>query len=69
MSEVCESTAKTNYWDTNGIQKTPWDEWLARAQAADFNVIHFRLKEELAQKFDVAAATKFFKVRDVRDQY
>jgi len=57
---VCESTAKSNYWPVDGIQKTPWDEWISRAEKADFNVVHLKLSEEMAKRFDVKNATKFF---------
>lgn len=35
---VCESTIKSKYWPTNGVQKTPWDQWLDQAEKASYNV-------------------------------
>lgn len=35
---VCESTMKSKYWPTDGVQKTPWDQWIDQAEKADYNV-------------------------------
>lgn len=39
---------------------TPFDEWIAMAEKASFNVIHLPLSPEMAKKFDADAAYKFF---------
>jgi hypothetical protein len=41
---ICESTANSNYWPTNGIQKTPFDLWMKQAQDASYNVVHLPLR-------------------------
>jgi len=58
---VCESTVKSAYWPTDGIQCHEWDEWMNLAQAASYNVVHLPLSDEMAAKFDVQNAIKFYK--------
>jgi len=58
---VLESTISSNYWPTNGIQKTPWTQWLAQAEAANYNVIHLPLNPEIAAKLDNNSALEFFR--------
>lgn len=48
------------YWPTFGIQRTPWDDWMRLAHNADYNVVILPLKEEFAEKFDVAKAWEWF---------
>jgi hypothetical protein len=57
---VAESTAKDSYWPTNGIQITPFDQWIKQAIAADYNVVWAPLSAAARSKFDVAKAWKFF---------
>ncbi|CAE7848699.1 unnamed protein product [Symbiodinium sp. KB8] len=57
---VCESTALDSYWPTNGIQCTPWAQWLQQAEDADFQVVLAPLNEKYSAKFDEAAAEAFF---------
>lgn len=57
---IHESTAKDSYWPTNGIQKTPFKQWIAQAKAASFNVVHAPLNAENRAKFNVTAALEFF---------
>eukprot|EP00013_Stygamoeba_regulata_P028677 CAMPEP_0177665450 /NCGR_PEP_ID=MMETSP0447-20121125/21059_1 /TAXON_ID=0 /ORGANISM="Stygamoeba regulata, Strain BSH-02190019" /LENGTH=599 /DNA_ID=CAMNT_0019171541 /DNA_START=639 /DNA_END=2440 /DNA_ORIENTATION=+ len=57
---VMESTNRTNYWPTSGVQKTPWKTWIRQAQEADFNVVHIPLTGQARQQFDVDAALSFF---------
>lgn len=57
---VVESTAKGNYWPTNGIQKTEWHQWLKQYREADYNVVHLPLSADMAKKFDADAARKAF---------
>eukprot|EP01116_Phalansterium_solitarium_P019619 TRINITY_DN5556_c0_g1_i1.p1 TRINITY_DN5556_c0_g1~~TRINITY_DN5556_c0_g1_i1.p1 ORF type:complete len:572 (+),score=196.97 TRINITY_DN5556_c0_g1_i1:105-1820(+) len=57
---VCESTTNSAYWPTNGIQKTPWQQWLKQAAAADYNVLHLPLSAASRAKFNVSGALDFF---------
>jgi hypothetical protein len=57
---VCESTVKDSYWPVNGVQKTPYRQWIANAKAADFNVVHLPLAPEYRAKFNVTAAWEWF---------
>eukprot|EP00298_Acanthocystis_sp_HF-20_P013871 c20540_g1_i1.p1 GENE.c20540_g1_i1~~c20540_g1_i1.p1 ORF type:complete len:590 (-),score=239.66 c20540_g1_i1:109-1878(-) len=57
---ICESTATTSYWDVNGIQKTPYTEWLKKAKEAGFNVVHIPLAPEYRAKMNLTAAWEFF---------
>mmetsp|Transcript_16542 Transcript_16542/g.23228 ORF Transcript_16542/g.23228 Transcript_16542/m.23228 type:complete len:581 (-) Transcript_16542:228-1970(-) len=58
---VVESTTKDSYWPTNGIQKTPWKQWLAQAKAAGYNLVHAPLSAEMRAKFNETAAIEMFK--------
>eukprot|EP01126_Amoeba_proteus_P058854 TRINITY_DN7645_c0_g1_i1.p1 TRINITY_DN7645_c0_g1~~TRINITY_DN7645_c0_g1_i1.p1 ORF type:complete len:529 (-),score=93.89 TRINITY_DN7645_c0_g1_i1:153-1739(-) len=58
---VCESTVKSSYWPTNGVQCTLWDEWLDLAEKANYNVVHLPLDPEVAKLFSSSDAIKFFK--------
>eukprot|EP00996_Jenningsia_fusiforme_P006206 NODE_744_length_1937_cov_23.815148_g689_i0.p1 GENE.NODE_744_length_1937_cov_23.815148_g689_i0~~NODE_744_length_1937_cov_23.815148_g689_i0.p1 ORF type:complete len:568 (-),score=82.53 NODE_744_length_1937_cov_23.815148_g689_i0:154-1857(-) len=53
---VTESTAKDSYWPTDGIQRTPYATWIKQVQDANYNVMWLPLKDEYAQKYDVAKA-------------
>jgi hypothetical protein len=57
---VCESTGKTSYWSVNGVQRTPYREWIAKAQAAGFSVVHIPLSAESRKIFNEAAANAWF---------
>mmetsp|Transcript_14517 Transcript_14517/g.37014 ORF Transcript_14517/g.37014 Transcript_14517/m.37014 type:complete len:551 (-) Transcript_14517:752-2404(-) len=57
---VCESQVKSSYWPANGIQRTPYKQWLQQAHAADYNVVFLPLSEEMRAKFDEQAAVDFF---------
>jgi len=61
---VCESTVDSAYWPTNGIQCTLYDDWIPLAEKASYNVIHLPLSPEIAAKFNVDAAWKFFCFRE-----
>jgi len=58
---VCESTAKSSYWDTNGIQCTPYDTWFDKAKAASYNVVHLPLAPEYRAAFNETAAWNWFR--------
>jgi hypothetical protein len=57
---VLESTISSNYWPTNGIQKTPWDTWINQAEKAGYNVVHLPLNPTIASKLDSNAAIAFY---------
>jgi hypothetical protein len=58
---VFESTVKSNYWPDNGIQRHSWDEWIALAKKADYNVVHLPLGEFVRKRFNATAALEFWK--------
>jgi len=58
---VAESTVKSQYWPTDGIQITPWETWLDQAEKANYNVVHLPLDPKIAAKFNVNNAIAFFK--------
>lgn len=58
---ICESTAVSNYWPVNGIQKTPYKQWLKLAEAAGYNVVHAPLSQQVRASFNEAAAIDFFR--------
>eukprot|EP01097_Dermamoeba_algensis_P000740 TRINITY_DN1261_c0_g1_i5.p1 TRINITY_DN1261_c0_g1~~TRINITY_DN1261_c0_g1_i5.p1 ORF type:complete len:568 (-),score=130.75 TRINITY_DN1261_c0_g1_i5:76-1779(-) len=49
---ICESTTVSKYWPTNGVQKTPYQQWMKQAKAADYNVVYLPLSAEARSKFD-----------------
>jgi len=57
---VCESTVKSVYWPTNGIQCTPWDQWIQQCRNASYNMVHVPLSPENRAKFNATAAYEFF---------
>jgi hypothetical protein len=57
---ICESTVKSAYWPTDGIQRTPYAQWIAQAEAADFLVDWVPLNEEKRTAFNETAANEFF---------
>eukprot|EP01123_Difflugia_compressa_P003781 TRINITY_DN15092_c0_g1_i1.p1 TRINITY_DN15092_c0_g1~~TRINITY_DN15092_c0_g1_i1.p1 ORF type:complete len:447 (-),score=84.61 TRINITY_DN15092_c0_g1_i1:32-1270(-) len=58
---VMESTISSNYWPTNGVQKTPYDQWIKQAEAANYNVVHLPLSPDIATKMNITAGLEFFK--------
>jgi len=56
---VCESTAKSAYWDVNGIQCTPYEAWLGKAKAASYHVVHLPLAPEYRARFNETTAWEF----------
>lgn len=48
------------YWPTAGLQRTKWEDWKRQANNADFNVVHMRLRDEYANKFDEKKAWEWF---------
>eukprot|EP01098_Paradermamoeba_levis_P015413 TRINITY_DN782_c0_g1_i5.p1 TRINITY_DN782_c0_g1~~TRINITY_DN782_c0_g1_i5.p1 ORF type:complete len:430 (+),score=164.24 TRINITY_DN782_c0_g1_i5:326-1615(+) len=57
---VCESTTNSKYWPTNGIQKTPYAQWIKQAKAASYNVVHLPLSPDARSKFDEKKAADWF---------
>jgi len=57
---VCESTVDSNYWPLNGVQKTPWKQWLKQAEAASFSVVHLPLSPQYRALFNEQAAYEWF---------
>jgi len=58
---IAESTVNSSYWDTNGIQRTEYGEWMKAAKKAGFNVVWEPLSAEMRRKFNASAAMDFFK--------
>ena len=63
---IAESTVNSSYWDTNGIQRTEYGEWMKAAKKAGFNVVWEPLSAEMRRKFDASAAMDFFKKNEGR---
>ena len=59
--KLCEATTNSSYWPTNGIQCTPYKQWVVQARKASQNVVHLPLSAEFAAKFNSSAAFEFFK--------
>jgi len=57
---VVESTVQDSYWPTDGIQKTPWDQWLAQAKAAGYMAVWAPIDPAVGATFNVTAAWEFF---------
>eukprot|EP00301_Raphidiophrys_heterophryoidea_P018984 c3973_g1_i1.p1 GENE.c3973_g1_i1~~c3973_g1_i1.p1 ORF type:complete len:594 (+),score=163.66 c3973_g1_i1:45-1826(+) len=56
---VCESTATSSYWDVNGIQCTEYEQWIAKAKAASYHVVHLPLAPKYRSAFNEANAWDF----------
>jgi len=56
---VAESTVKSEYWPTDGIQMTPWNTWITQAKAASYNVVYLPLDPKVAASFNVQNAINF----------
>jgi len=57
---IIESTNKNSYWDVNGVQKTPYQQWLNKAKAADYQVVWSPLTAEARATFNASAAIEYF---------
>jgi hypothetical protein len=57
---IAESTAKGSYWPTNGLQRTPYRQWIDQAREAGFAAVHAPLAPKYRAMFDVNAANAFF---------
>jgi len=61
---ITESTAKDSYWPVNGIQRTPYEQWILMARKAGYQVVHAPLSAASVQTFNVSAAwDKFYEVQ------
>jgi len=59
---VLESTSTTSYWPyQDGIQRTPWKQWLKQAKAAGYNVAYLPLSAKYQKLFDEKKAYQWFK--------
>lgn len=58
---VAESTVADSYWPTNGIQATPYRQWLKQAKHAGFHVVWAPLTPEARARFNETAAVEFFR--------
>lgn len=61
---VCESDITSEFWPGDGIQKTPYREWLQLADAADYQVIWAPLTAEARALYNETAAVEFFKANE-----
>eukprot|EP01061_Rhynchopus_euleeides_P043193 TRINITY_DN753_c1_g1_i1.p2 TRINITY_DN753_c1_g1~~TRINITY_DN753_c1_g1_i1.p2 ORF type:complete len:292 (+),score=130.10 TRINITY_DN753_c1_g1_i1:3-878(+) len=57
---VCESTTVSSYWPTNGVQCTPWAQWLEQATAAGFNLVWAPLAPEYRARLNQDKMWDFF---------
>jgi len=57
---VCESTTANAHWPTNGIQRTPYNQWLQQAKDAGYNVVFAPLNEKQSKAFNEENAKSFF---------
>jgi len=64
---VCESTTNSSYWPTNGIQCTPYQQWVVQVRNASENVVHLPLRPDVAARFNTDAAYAFFKQNEGHD--
>ena len=57
---IYESNAKSAFWPVEGVQKTPFKLWMARAELAEYNVLLAPLSPEASAAFDSKKAIDFF---------
>eukprot|EP01004_Peranema_trichophorum_P002366 NODE_1431_length_1957_cov_53.432388_g1212_i0.p1 GENE.NODE_1431_length_1957_cov_53.432388_g1212_i0~~NODE_1431_length_1957_cov_53.432388_g1212_i0.p1 ORF type:complete len:580 (+),score=113.91 NODE_1431_length_1957_cov_53.432388_g1212_i0:57-1796(+) len=57
---IAESTTNSTYWPTNGIQRTPYAQWIKQAIAAGYNLVHAPLSDQARAVFNEKAANDFF---------
>jgi len=57
---VCESTVNSNYWPVNGVQMTPWKQWITQAMAANYNVVLLPLSSQNQALFNEQKALTWF---------
>lgn len=57
---IAESTVNSSYWPTNGIQRTPYRQWLQQAREAGYSVVHAPLSPKYRAMYDADKANAFF---------
>ena len=57
---IVEATNNNSYWDTNGVQKHPYNEWMVKAKAASYNVVWAPLNPTARAVFNATAALEYF---------
>ena len=57
---IVESTNNNSYWQVNGIQRTPYRQWLKQAKNASYNVVWAPLSPAAAAAFNESAASAYF---------
>jgi len=57
---VCESTVNSAYWPTNGIQRTPYAQWIEQARNASYLLAVVPLSDEKRAMYNTTAAIEFF---------
>ena len=58
---VLESQAQSAYWPyVDGVQRTPWATWVARARAAGYNAVLLPLSARARAAYNATAARAFF---------
>jgi len=58
---IAESTSKDSYWPVNGMQRTPFQQWMKNARAGGFNVVHAPLDSKYTKVFNATAALEWFR--------
>lgn len=57
IMHVCESNAKGQYWPINGIQCSPYDDWIEMANTASHHYVWAPIDPEIT--FDVEKANQY----------
>jgi hypothetical protein len=57
---IVESDIASAFWPTDGVQKTPYKDWIRQAQEADYQVAWAPLSVENRRRFNETAAIEFF---------
>jgi hypothetical protein len=64
---VCESTTADAYWPTDGIQKTPYKQWMQQNIDARMLVIWAPLNEQMRKAYNESTAIEFFRANEGLD--
>ena len=57
---IVEATNNNSYWDTNGVQSHPYNEWMHKARAANYNVVWAPLTPAARAQFNASSALDYF---------
>lgn len=60
---ICESQ-EADYYQRQGIQCNPYDDWFDWIIKAGYNIVHLPIKEEVRRKFDEGSAWEFIDQMD-----